>query len=102
VRVVDVDEVWRARGADVLVGGALDDPVGVDVREPAPRQRQLGVAEVRLVVGQDDAAYARDGLEVRGRRRRPRLAVVGADVGEPLPRPPRAPQAHHPLQPAGD
>lgn len=101
VAVVDVDDVGRAGVADVLVGGALDDAGEVDAGVPAAGRRELGgVGEVVLVDGEDDAADSRDGLELPRRRRRPRLAVVGADVGEPLPRPPRAPQAHHPLQPA--
>jgi hypothetical protein len=97
---VEVDDVGRAVGADVGVGGALDDAVGVEVGVAAAGRRELGVGEVVLVDGHDDVADARDGLEVVGGGGRPRLAVVGADVGEPLPRPPHAPHAQHALQPA--
>lgn len=100
VRLVDVDEVRRARVADLLVGSPLEDALGVDVEVAVLRRRELGAGELVVVVREHGAAEARDGLELVGGRRRPRLAVVGADVGEPLPRPPRAAKAHHPLEPA--
>lgn len=100
VRLVDVDEVRRARVADLLVGSPLEDALGVDVEVAVLRRRELGAGELLVVVREHGAAEARDGLELVGGRRRPRLAVVGADVGEPLPRPPRAAKAHHPLEPA--
>jgi hypothetical protein len=100
VSSVDVDDVGRAVCADVGVGGALDDAVGVDVGVSEPGGRELGVGEVVLVDGHDDLADARDGVEVVGGGGRPGVAVVGADVGEALPGPAHAADAEHALQPA--
>lgn len=97
MRVVEVDEVRRHAAKGMVVGGALDDRVGIEA--VATGGRVLGAAEVLLVDREYEAADAGDGLELSGSGEGPRVAVVGAHVGAPLPRPPATPRHHHALHP---
>lgn len=97
--MIGINEVRRRVALGLLVRHALDDPIGVHL-VPA-RGRVLGVSQVVLVGGEDDAADAWHGLELLHGGVRPRGAVVGADVGAPFPCPPEAAEHYHALHPAG-
>ena len=96
--MVGVDEVRRRAAERVVVGGAFDDPVGVEAVAAGGLVVGWG-AEIGLVDGEDEAAQTGDGLELVGGGGGPRGAVVGADVGAALPQPPRATQHEHALHP---
>lgn len=100
VVVVGVDQVGRSVAEGLLVVGALHHPFRVD--PVAGGGGEPGAAGVRVVDGQDGAADAGDGVELVGGGDGPRGAVVGADVGAALPRPPHAPEHHHPFGAAGN
>ena len=86
VRVVEVEEVGGDAAAGVGVGAAAEDAGGVE-------EERRGGGEVGLVVGHDEAAHARDGLEVGGGGEAPGGAVGLAGVEAALPRPARAGEA---------
>lgn len=98
--MVDVDDVGRGLAEGLLVGDALDDPVGL--KAVAAGGGELRMAEIGLVHREDEAADAGDGLELVRGRGGPRGAVIGADVGATLPEPPGEAQDHHALHAAGD
>lgn len=79
---VAVNEVrWRMT-MGLLVGDALDDPVRVE--SVAAGGGELGVAEVRFVDGEDEAADAGHRLELLRCSQSPGGAIVGTDVGAAL------------------
>lgn len=98
VVVVNVDEVGGAAAQGLVVVDELGDP-GL-VHAVAAGGCESGLGEVVLVDGEDRTAHAGHRLELVGSGRRPRLAVVGAHVGQPLPRPSGAAHANHALYPA--
>lgn len=87
VVVVGVDEVGRRVALGVLVGGAFDDPVGVEVVAGGGGLGVGWVVEVGFVDGEDEAAEAGDGFELVGGGGGPGGAVVGAYVGATFPEP---------------
>ena len=94
VRVVEVEEVGGDAAAGVGVGAAAEDAGGVDAVPARGREEERrGGGEVGLVVGHDEAAHARDGLEVGGGGEAPGGAVGLAGVEAALPRPARAGEA---------
>lgn len=102
VGAVGVDEVGRGAAGGLGVVDALGDGGGVEAVEGGGGG-EAGAGEVVLVDGEDGSAEAGDGGEVvRGGHGGPGVGVVVADVGQALPRPARAAQAHHALQPARD
>lgn len=88
--VIGVDQVGRGVAERVVVGNALDDPIGVEA--VAAGGGVLGGEQIGLVDGEDEAAEAGDGGELVGGGGGPALAVVGADVGAALPCPAEAAQ----------
>jgi len=99
VLVVEVDEVGRRTAERVLMGHALYDPVRVQA-VAGGRLVVLGVSEIGVVVGEDEAADSRHRVKLVGGGGRPRGAVVASNVGAALPEPPCAAQheyaLHHP------
>lgn len=98
VFVISVNEIRRRVAPRLLVGDALDDPIGVE-SEPTGRFI-MWTAKIRLVDGEDQSAGARDGFELIDGGRRPGGAVVGANIGAALPHPATKAKYEDALDPA--
>lgn len=94
VGVIEVEEVGRDAAACVGVGPAAEDAGGVDAVAAGRREEERGGGgEIGFVVGHDEAAHARHGLEVVGGGEAPGGAVDLAAVEAALPCPARASEA---------
>lgn len=72
--VVGVDEVRRGAALSLLVGNALDNPLWFDA--VAAVRGVPRVVEVGLVDGEDEAADARNGLELLRSGQSPAAAII--------------------------